>query len=665
MTLRTKLFLPILLFSLLLAAYAEFGWLPQYLHFIERQDRAHRVEHLRSVAEGLVPLLLENQLATVYDSLDSLQKNNQDWMSIQLYNTKHDLLYPFIEPKESVQSGNQYTLEQRITYLDHELGLLVLTVDNTSMVLSVEGLQRFFLLVLFSLLALFISAIVATLEFVVRRPVNQLAIASDRLAQGEFEAKLPAPRGDEVGRLVKSFAAMRDAIKRFQSDLRDEKERFSYHASHDALTGLLNRREFERRVAMVLTRADEDQVQHVLMYMDLDQFKVVNDTCGHIAGDELLRQLGTLLSSKIRKGDTLARLGGDEFGVLLEYCSDQKAIAIAEELREAIQDFRFSWEDRIFTLGVSIGVVPVTGDVDNMAVILSKADSACYAAKDKGRNRIHMFEQNDEELVKRHGEMQWITKITSALQQGRFTLYSQPVVPLENIEGSVEYHELLLRMIDEEGEIITPGAFLPAAERYNLMSAVDRWTTEAAFRYAGEMRTHPSYSEQMYGINLSGSSLGDDNMFEFIKTRFLKFGVNPSTICFEITETEAISNLVKASNFIKELKGLGCYFALDDFGSGLCSFGYLKNLPVDYLKIDGLFVKDIVQDPIDLAMVKSINDVGHIMGMKTIAEFVESEEILALLQDLKVDFVQGYAIQRPQPLILFDARNASVKISGL
>ncbi len=438
-----------------------------------------------------------------------------------------------------------------------------------------------------------------------------------------------------------AIAQMQDITERKKIE-----EKLSYQASHDVLTGLANRREFERRAERILDTIRQGKDEHALCFMDLDQFKVVNDTCGHMAGDEMLRQITTVLHEVVRKRDTLARLGGDEFGVLMEHCSLDDAHRVATSLQKAIQEHQFSWEGQTFKAGVSIGLVPITEITSNLTQLLKDADAACYIAKDKGGNRIHVYHPDDLETNLRHGEMQWVTRLSQALEENRFCLYAQAI---EALDGSSDLHyELLLRMIDNNGETIPPGAFLPAAERYNLITKVDFWVIEHAF---GLLKDNPVFLKQINfcSINLSGQSLTEPDMLEFIIEQLDNSKINGEKICFEITETAAISNLSTAIKFISTLIGQGCRFALDDFGSGLSSFAYLKNLPVDYLKIDGMFVKDIVDDPIDHAMVKSINEIGHVMGMKTIAEFVENDVIKGMLKEIGVNYVQGYGIGKPQP----------------
>lgn len=442
----------------------------------------------------------------------------------------------------------------------------------------------------------------------------------------------------EVSRLVGTHV---DITSRKRAE-----EQLSYQASHDALTNLINRREFEKRAEHLLSTVKQHHNEHALCFVDLDQFKLVNDTCGHAAGDELLRQLSVELQKKVRHSDTLARLGGDEFGILMKNCSLGDAHRVTDTLQKTIQNFQFSWAGHNFKIGASLGLVPITEMTSNIAELLIEADAACYIAKHKGGNRTHVYHANDSEIAQRHGEIKWVTRIQNALEEGRFSLYAQSITPLNNNTG--KHYELLIRMINNNGEVIPPGSFLPAAERYNLINQIDRWVIENSFRLMDE---NPVFQSQVsfISINLSGQSLAEQDTLDFIVKELSKTGIESKKVCFEITETAAISNLVKAKEFISTLKELGCRFALDDFGSGLSSFAYLKNLPVDYLKIDGMFVKDIVNDPIDYAMVKSINDIGHVMGMQTIAEFVENDEIKNMLRVIGVDYVQGYGIDKPAP----------------
>jgi len=437
------------------------------------------------------------------------------------------------------------------------------------------------------------------------------------------------------------------------SNERQLKHQLSHQASHDSLTGLANRRKFEHCLEELLTNARKYNSSHALIYLDLDQFKVVNDTCGHVAGDELLSQISVVLKAEVRDSDILARLGGDEFGILLEKSTVRKAKNVAEKLRQAVRNFRFVWQDKTFELGVSIGLTNITAESEDSASLLSAADVACYTAKEMGRNRIHVYTDGDVDLAKRQGEMQWVSRIKQALDENRLCLYGQVIVPVVADPNDATHFEILVRMLDEQGELIPPGAFLPAAERYNLMPAIDRWVISHAFAAYSSLGCTQSSSGEgcQLSINLSGTSLNDDDFLKFIHAQFKEHNVPPQNISFEITETAAVANLAKAVHFMNDLKATGCRFSLDDFGSGISSFAYLKNLPVDYLKIDGNFVKDMVNDPIDWAMVESITKIGHVMGLKIIAEYVETKEIMNELQKIGVDYGQGYDIGKPKPLL--------------
>jgi diguanylate cyclase (GGDEF)-like protein/PAS domain S-box-containing protein len=449
------------------------------------------------------------------------------------------------------------------------------------------------------------------------------------------------------GHVIGVVLALRDV-----SEMRHLARQLSFQASHDSLTGLINRGEFERRLEYALQSAKDGDRQHALCYLDLDQFKVVNDTCGHVAGDEMLKQIATLIASRIRDSDTVARLGGDEFGVLLEGCPLPKAIDIAETLRELLADFRFGWRDRSFDVGVSIGIATLSAASGSVTEAMSAADAACYVAKDLGRNRIHVHQPDDAALRRHHGEMEWAQRLSGALKDGRLCLYSQPIAALAGDDGHA-WHEILVRMLDERGQPVLPMAFIPAAERYNLMPAVDRWVVATTLAWLrADAPANGRQAPLACTINLSGRSLGDERFLEFVLAEIAAAGVDPARVTFEITETAAVANFADAQKLIAALKRLGCRFALDDFGSGLSSFAYLKHLPVDYLKIDGNFVRDMAHDPIDRAMVEAINHLGHVMGLRTVAECVESAAVLERLRDLGVDYAQGHAVSPPAPIAL-------------
>ena len=450
-----------------------------------------------------------------------------------------------------------------------------------------------------------------------------------------------APIRDRIGNIIGSVLVFHDTSK--ESRLFRQ---LSYQASHDALTGLINRTEFENQVVASLSRLREDPEQtHALLYIDLDQFKVVNDTFGHTAGDELLRQLSNHFQGCIRVSDILARLSGDEFGILLERCGEDRAKEVAEDLRNAVENFRFEWKDSFASVRCSIGIVLVTADDDDVATIMSSADVACYTAKDSGRNQIHMHSEDDGSI--RLEEMKWVSRISRAVEEDRFELYFQPIIGIgERGAERRGHYELLLRMRDEDGELVSPDLFIPAAERYNLMSTLDRWVVRHALDELAD-RDPGDKARYTVAINLSGNSLSEDRFLEFVIEELGSRNLAEGAVCFEITETAAISNLSRVVHFMQELKKLGCRFSLDDFGSGLSSFTYLKNLPVDYLKIDGHFISHVTDDPVDESMVQAIHDVGKALGIETIAERVESKEVLDKLASLGIEFAQGYYIARP------------------
>ena len=430
------------------------------------------------------------------------------------------------------------------------------------------------------------------------------------------------------------------------TELRGMARVMSYQANHDPLTGLVNRREFEARLWHALESARAERLEHALAYIDVDQFKLVNDTCGHLAGDQLLKQLADLMAPYIRDTDTLARLGGDEFGLLLYGCSLDKAQRIAEDICAAAREFRFAWDDKAFTVGVSIGLAPVDGD-GTLSDVLAAADAACFAAKEDGRGRVHVVRRQGRQLGERHGQMQWTPRVQRALDQDLFRLRFQKILPLEG--ETMVLAEILLGMQGADGRLVPPGQFLPAAERFNMMPAIDREVVRKVFeRVAADDRRLAGIDR--VAINLSGQSLSDDAFLNYVLAQLAATGANPQRICFEITETAVIANLARAKRFIHALLDRGCSFSLDDFGSGLSSFGYLRTLPVDYLKIDGLFVRHMSVDPIDYSMVEAINHVGHVMGIKTIAEFVESPATLESVRLLGVDYAQGYDLHPPESL---------------
>ncbi len=462
-----------------------------------------------------------------------------------------------------------------------------------------------------------------------------------------------APIWSHDGAMLGAVAVLRDV-----SHERHLTRELSWHASHDGLTGLINRRAFEAGLAHALAGAKADGLHHALLFLDLDRFSIINDSCGHAVGDLVLQLLAKVLQTHLRESDTLARLGGDELGILLTACPLHQALGVADGIRQAIKDFRFPYDNRALELGASIGLVPIDQNSSSVTELLIAADHACSVAKEQGRNRVHLYSGSDAAMARRQGDMRWVARLNEALELQQFRLFAQPIVPLH--DGGAGHEEVLVRLAAGD-ELIMPGDFIPAAERYDLMAHIDRWVIEHVCRHIAAEREQVLQFEtagrlapappRMYAINLSGTSFNDDSMVAHIRHQFATWAIDPATICFEITETAIIANLDKAQLFIASLRTLGCRFSLDDFGSGLSSFAYLRSLRVDYLKIEGAFVRDIAVNSINHALVRAINEVGHVMGIRTVAEFVEDQATLDAVRSLGIDFAQGYAVGKLRPML--------------
>ncbi|MCF7929019.1 MAG: EAL domain-containing protein [Spirochaetales bacterium] len=428
------------------------------------------------------------------------------------------------------------------------------------------------------------------------------------------------------------------------TELKHMHDQITYQASHDLLTGLVNRAQFAHLLEESINASKTSGSSHAVIYLDLDQFKIINDTCGHLAGDELLIEISELVKKTVRSTDICSRLGGDEFAILLEQSDLDLAIAKAEVFKNLLDSYRFTWEEKIYSVTASIGIVPINETSSDTQEILAAADDACYLAKAEGGGKIKVYETSAKAFMKRRGEMDWVSRLNLTLEEDRFVLFYQTIEALQKGNTSKKA-EILIRLEDEEGEIISPAHFLPAAERYNIMPQIDRWVIKNALSQLAE-----ADDEVIYSLNLSGTSLADETLFSYIKKTFGETGADPARFCFEITETTAIENMSRAIQLMKDLKELGCTFALDDFGRGFSSFEYLSSLPVNFLKLDGSYVKDIVENPTSRALVESINSIGHTMGLQTIAEFVSSEEIKNIITEMGVDYAQGYVVMKPAPL---------------
>ena len=542
------------------------------------------------------------------------------------------------------------------------IGYLSIDVDP---ILASEGFFERSLLVLISgLVRNILLAIILIFVFYLTTTKKVIAIGKS-LHDLDFDnpeksrlAKSNARFKNELDDLSDSINSMLDVMsgdinarEQREQDLFASQKELTYQANHDLLSGLVNRRGFEEYLTRAMTSSKKDKASHVFCYLDLDQFKVINDTCGHIAGDELLRQISHLLKNHIYGHDILSRLGGDEFGILMQYCDINNAQQVAQKLIDSVGRHQFIWENRSFSVAVSIGIAPITDAIKNSTDLLRIADIACYAAKYAGRNCFRVYQEDVSDIAKVHGDMEWVAKINQAFRDNRFCLYGQKIQSNADTDTDGLHYEVLLRLIDESGKIITPNAFLPAAERYNLITKIDTWVIENHLAYLAE---HPEHLQalELCSINLSGASLTAPGFQQTVIDCINRYKIPPHKICFEITETSAISNLGDATDFINTMHEKGCRFALDDFGTGLSSFAYLKYLSVDYLKIDGVFVKGIVDDPIDYAMVKSIHEIGKVMGKKTVAEFVGNADIELKIKAIGVDFSQGFSIAVPCPVHL-------------
>src|ERR1700730_39064 len=475
---------------------------------------------------------------------------------------------------------------------------------------------------------------------------SRRALLLSRTNGNERSIELSAsPIRDSAQELIGAVVLLHDV-----TEMRGLARQMSYQATHDALTGLVNRREFERRLEEAIESGHRGDGQHVLCYLDLDRFKIVNDSSGHLAGDSMLREVAKLLRDAVRDSDTVGRLGGDEFGTLLVGCPLDKARQIADDLCRSVGEYRFVWKDKIFNIGVSVGLVEISRASGTLEELLAAADTACYVAKKQGSGRVVVYSARDEALARHTGEIQWLQRLQGALKENRFHLYQQVIVPAHGDDGGPAL-EVLLRLQDEAGHELPPSEFMRAAERYRLMGLVDRWVVQATFAALGRGAI-PVPAHRSVAINISGQTLGDAQFLEFVVECFDTSGVAPAQVCFEINESAVVANLDHARRFVGVLHGMGCQFALDDFGSGVGSFSNLKNLPLDYLKIDGSFMRNLARDTVNQAMVAAMIKLARTLNFKVIAEQVEDAASVDVARRMGVDYLQGYAIGRPQPLLL-------------
>jgi diguanylate cyclase (GGDEF)-like protein len=535
-----------------------------------------------------------------------------------------------------------------------EIGQVYIELSNQSLSKLKQNLVT--KIVLIGLLGLLLSVLLAwRIGRNITKPIQEIAYAVNKVGEGSFSQTIIEDSSGELKTLQKGFNSMSSSLKQayelMQDKVNDATKMLRHQAQHDDLTGLINRREFEVRLERSLKGVRENNTQHIFCYLDLDQFKLVNDTCGHTAGDELLRQISVLLANRMRDRDTLARLGGDEFGLLLENCSLADANQITNALLKLVRDYRFIFEDKIFNIGVSIGLVVINSSFESVSDVIHAADMACYSAKKAGRNQSFLFSAGDVEVAQRRSAVEAISDITDEIDDEQFMLYCQPIVPLSSLMPQHHHYEILIRKINLDGNIMLPTTFIPSAERYLLMPNIDRWVIKNTFAtYRQLLDISNEKCDYVFSINLSGTSLGDKSLLGYIREQFVIYSIPPQSICFEITETAAIVNLKNTINLFTALRKLGCSFSLDDFGSGMSSFMYLKNFEVDFLKIDGSFVKDMHINKIDHAMVRSIHSVAEAMNIKTVAEFVENEAILKELKNIGVHYGQGLYLGSPLPI---------------
>ena len=535
-----------------------------------------------------------------------------------------------------------------------QIGLVIVELTNQSLVNAKRDLIA--KIVIIGLLGLALSALVAWwIGRNITNPIKEIANAVNKLKEGTFAEAIVEDSSGELKILQKGFNSMASSLKQAHASMQDKIDNatsmLSYQATHDDLTGLINRREFELRLERGIKSAHKENLQHIFCFLDLDQFKLVNDTCGHAAGDDLLKQVSSMLANSMRDRDTIARLGGDEFGILLENCNLVDANQITNIVLKLIRDYRFTYEDQIFNIGVSIGLVIVNNSFITVSDVIHAGDLACYSAKKAGRNQSFMFNEGDVEVAQRRSQVEAILDMTDKIDDDQFKLYCQPIVPLRSNVPQQPHFEILIRKISVDGNIVLPTTFIPSAERYHLMPNIDRWVIKNTFAaYRNLLDISLEKCNYLFSINLSGTSLADKNLLGYIREQLSIYAIPPQAICFEITETSAIVNLKNTNYIFSELRKLGCSFALDDFGSGMSSFTYLKNFEVDYLKIDGSFIKEMHTNKIDHAMVRSIHSVAEAMNIKTVAEFVENSAILKELRAIGVHYGQGQYLGSPIPI---------------
>ncbi len=664
-SIKHKLIFNVVLIHAVLMGFVVYDLVERQSEFMENQLENQGKELATLLAINATIPLLNNDLIALDELLHGFHDNKNIYMvflldargKVKASTDKSYFNQTLDDPKsvkllEMVNDNNQDDAAQiqHTTLIDsvHCIKIDHTTIGYARIILNSQSLEdELSVITSKGLFYIFLAIVMGALFawFSIRSTtenLNKIADVASNIADQKFDITLPVVEGnDEVAKVSRAFRVMIASIKSYIAELLERETKTKWLAQHDSLTGLFNRRMFEQKIEESIKEVHEKGTTHALLFLDLDKFKVINDSAGHLAGDTLLQQIASLFESGIGENDLLARFGGDEFGIVLRNCDLSSAQAKAHEIINTVEKFNFTWTSKRFKVGVSIGIVMIDGLIGTALELLSLSDTACYIAKENGVNNLHIMDEKSESFVRLHHEMDWISKIYDAINHNLFMLYIQKI---KSLKGEDDHYEVLIRMKNEEGDIFYPDSFLPSATRYSLMPKIDLWVIETLFRL---LRDNTILSTITFAINLSGHSLMKDDFERQVKELFEKYHIDGKKIIFEITETSAMSNFKRVTQFIDHFKALGCTFSLDDFGTGLSSFSYLKNFRVDYLKIDGSFVRDILEDPIDKVMVESIAQISTLLHLKTVAEYVENEAILEVIKTMNIDYGQGYGIQKP------------------
>lgn len=664
-TIKNKLLTNVILIHAVLMGFVVYDLTERQSLFMQQQLEDKGKELSSLLALNAANALLNNDISAMDELINQFESTKDIYMAflvdengkIKASTDKKYLNKSFSDDISTILFQNTHLSSHESaqlihdTFIDsaHKIKIKELPIGYARVILNSEHLNHELDIIttkglLYIFLAIFIGALFAWLS--IRKTthnLNQIALIASHIAEQKFDVAFPKMKGnDEVAKVSRAFEVMTLSIKAYIAELVNREEKSKWQAHHDMLTGLYNRRAFEEKLEQAIDECTQTKHSpHALLFLDLDKFKVVNDSAGHLAGDHCLEQIGLLLESLVGKEDVLARFGGDEFGIIFKICDHALAQAKAKEIIKNVEAFNFTWNDKKFKVGVSIGIVIIDGAIKTALELLSLSDTACYIAKENGTNSLHVLDEKSELFVKLHDEMDWIAKIHDALSQNLFTLYAQKI---QSLKERSHHYEILIRMRSPQGELFYPDSFLPSAARYSLMPKIDLWVIETLFKL---IASHSRLQKMSFAINLSGQSLMKDNFENDVEALFKNYSINGSMIIFEITETSAMSNFKRVTQFIDHFKSIGCQFSLDDFGTGLSSFSYLKNFKVNYLKIDGSFVRNIIDDPVDEIIVDSISQISTLLDLETVAEYVENDAILTVIKRIGIDYAQGYGIEKP------------------